>query len=677
MQENTKAETRVKKVGQRFGVKKQITCIMLFFISVPLIISILVSYNSSTSKYKEDALQLIESNASLVETELAKVIEVNISSLTSLAASPSTIVYLKQYGTEEASVPEESVKYNLKVIDEYIADGNQTVIARSNGDQVLRSGNGGLNNITDREFFQDCKSTLKPATSNILISKANGNRIMVVIVPILDDQTGEFLGTAQRSFDLNNFHELLVTYVDDAYITDRTGITAAKASAEITVEDEDEDHSSEEFMSSSKTSGMFTTNEGDGLKYVYWVKEPISNWTVAVVEDNSTIMYEASKSAIINVIIGVVILIIGVIVSIIVANNFVKPLIAVNESLSSLSGGIFTKINVYEKRKDEFGDMIRNTNGFTDKLQVIVDDIKKSASTVASSSEELADLAQQLSTTTSGVANSVQEIAMGATQQAEEIQEAAENVGLITAAVTGVQQSTENMETLAQKMKSASETSSKSLTNLQSSSSDMTSKIEEIAKTISATQNAVSNINERVEGISGIAAQTNLLSLNASIEAARAGEAGKGFAVVAEEIRKLADDSESMAQDIRMEMDELLKQAEAAVAAASEVKEGNLNQQNALGETLQSVKGMIIDIDGTVSGVREIASGAESCVSSNEVVSNTMTSLSAISEENAASSETTGNSVEELSSAVSTLASSATNLKEISEKLSSEIDFFK
>ncbi|MBR5635691.1 MAG: methyl-accepting chemotaxis protein, partial [Pseudobutyrivibrio sp.] len=83
------------------------------------------------------------------------------------------------------------------------------------------------------------------------------------------------------------------------------------------------------------------------------------------------------------------------------------------------------------------------------------------------------------------------------------------------------------------------------------------------------------------------------------------------------------------------------------------------------------------DINGTVDGVRDIAGGADTCVKSNDVVSDAMSSLSAISEENAASSETTGASVQELSATVSSLANSADDLKDIAVKLNEEISFFK
>ena len=226
-------------------------------------------------------------------------------------------------------------------------------------------------------------------------------------------------------------------------------------------------------------------------------------------------------------------------------------------------------------------------------------------------------------------------------------------------------------------MKTASETSSQSLTNFHKSSEKMTTKIVDISEKISATQNAVAEINARVEGISGIAAQTNLLSLNASIEAARAGDAGKGFAVVAEEIRKLAEDSDSLAKEIHDVMETLLNQSGSAVEAANEIIEDNKAQQQALVNTIESVNGMINDIEKTVESVEKISGETDTCVSSNASVSSAMSSLSAISEENAAATETTGASVEELSATVSTLAGSANNLKTIAEKLNEEMSFFK
>ncbi len=100
-------------------------------------------------------------------------------------------------------------------------------------------------------------------------------------------------------------------------------------------------------------------------------------------------------------------------------------------------------------------------------------------------------------------------------------------------------------------------------------------------------------IQEAVTGIAGIAATTNLLSMNASIEAAHAGDAGRGFAVVAKEIGKLATDSAGEAKKIKNIVDE----------AVSMIKHG-MNLSSEAGDAFDTI---LEDINRNVTFVAMIA----------------------------------------------------------------------
>ncbi|MEM5503507.1 methyl-accepting chemotaxis protein [Shewanella frigidimarina] len=117
--------------------------------------------------------------------------------------------------------------------------------------------------------------------------------------------------------------------------------------------------------------------------------------------------------------------------------------------------------------------------------------------------------------------------------------------------------------------------SSDSLSRIVAEMNSLTSKMGMLTENISGLSKMADNINLFVSTISKISAQTNLLALNAAIEAARAGEAGRGFSVVADEVRSLANNTQTSANEVSELVNKIIDTTSTTVESVSVIQNSN------------------------------------------------------------------------------------------------------
>lgn len=130
------------------------------------------------------------------------------------------------------------------------------------------------------------------------------------------------------------------------------------------------------------------------------------------------------------------------------------------------------------------------------------------------------------------------------------------------------------------------------------------SAMSEVEQTVKELEANAAEITTMTGYVSEIASQTSLLSLNASIEAARAGEAGKGFAVVANEVKKLANQSESAVKKIYTAVDgitQAMDKVKTSVAQSQELFREQEKATSSTGESFTEISGKVQQIAGQVS----------------------------------------------------------------------------
>ncbi|EHQ05824.1 methyl-accepting chemotaxis sensory transducer [Leptonema illini DSM 21528] len=323
-------------------------------------------------------------------------------------------------------------------------------------------------------------------------------------------------------------------------------------------------------------------------------------------------------------------LLVGMTFAIVISLSITRPLnqvVAISEQVAL--GDV--QIVIDDSARDESGMLLRAMKKMIQATQAIVNDAEKMAAgdmtvDVLVRSEKdalghsLSDMVKRVGEVISGVLIGTNNIASASEQVSATSQNLSQGANEQAASVEETSSSLEEMGgTITQNAENARQT--------ESMASKMVKDANEGGEAVKQAVQAMKDIAERIVTVEDIAYQTNLLALNAAIEAARAGEHGMGFAVVANEVRKLAERSQSYAGEI------------------SSFARNSVTVAERAGSLITEIIPSIMKISDLI---REISAASEEQKQGVDQINSAMGQLDRVTQQNASASEELSSMSEEL-----------------------------
>lgn len=327
------------------------------------------------------------------------------------------------------------------------------------------------------------------------------------------------------------------------------------------------------------------------------------------------------------------------------------------------------RVRMSVTRQDEIGQLGLSFNEMMEKITALVQQTNHSAQEVLLTAAELSDASKQTKTAAQEIAAATEQIAGGATSLAVEAERGNELTGHISVQMKEVVRSNVEMGTAAAEVQKSSEQGIDYMSGLISKTNATETMTRSMVEKVDKLKESTRSIRKILDMLNNITKQTNILSLNATIEAARAGAAGKGFMVVADEIRKLADQSRQSIEVVGSITETIQREIDETVEVLSEAYPIFQEQIDSVKETDLIFKQVQSQMSGFIGRLSEVTESISQLESSQVVLTDAMSNVSAVAEESSATSQ----EVASLSSEQLNISSGLVRLSEKLEELSTSL----
>ncbi|WP_240647670.1 methyl-accepting chemotaxis protein [Paenibacillus nanensis] len=405
------------------------------------------------------------------------------------------------------------------------------------------------------------------------------------------------------------------------------------------------------------------TTDGDKVLAAYQTSEQ-SGWRFVATIPVEKLVEDAEVIRTLTWIMVGLAAVIAIGIGLLVFQNVAKPLITLRNLMREGARGNLTVRSSMNKRHDEIGELSESFNDMMKQITELAKQTTLSAEEVLFTANELTDASKKTAIAAKEIAVATEEIANGATSLAVEAEKGSDITNHMNDQMKNVIAANSEMAESASEVEKASEQGTTYMGQLIQKTGMTEEMTRSMVEKVDALKDSTGSIVKILDVLNNLTKQTNILSLNATIEAARAGAAGKGFMVVADEIRKLADQSRQSIDVVGQITSKIQGEIEETVKVLSEANPIFQEQIAAVKDANQ----IFLSVRGQMSLFTEKLEHATSSINtlnqSQFVLSEAMTSVSAVAEESSATSE-------EVASLSSEQLSISEGLVKLSEKLDS------